>query len=167
MTEPAEVDRLRTVAEALRRATGFQALLAHVIQRVHTLVGDDLIVYADSNVDIERAASGDILNGTLVVFTTNVVVRLALEGTTARASDNSATVTAEAWARRDLRHVALPTEGSDDAGWQPSQWGGPPTALRVRLEYRDVGHRLELPLRPSAQEVLAALLPTLMRDLHA
>lgn len=149
----------------LRDATGFTELPLHLAYRLHAVLGDREVLWADSDVEVHRPAEGPAtLAGRVVVFTSVAVLVLVLDGTALRPGPDDATVAVDVWSRRALRGVRLDAADNSHPAWETA-WGTPwPRGARVRLAY-DGRDDLVLPLSGGAAGGLAELLPLLVDDL--
>lgn len=153
------------LVRVLREATGFPALPLHVAYRLHAVLGDHEVLWADSDVNVRQPDQGpQKLGGSIVIFTATTVVQLKLDGTALRPQPDERTVALEAWPRSALRSLRFEAAENADTDWE-SAWNAPwPRGGRARLTYE--GQTVVvLPLSQTG-DGLADLLPQLLDDLR-
>jgi hypothetical protein len=139
------------------------------------LIGTSEVLFVDAAGDID----GSLVSGSIVVFTTNLVLEATLtKAPTLRQNDRNppetSTVQVQAWSRGALIAATLETDqtraANVDVLWQglsdDEAW---PYLGQIKFAYRD-GQVLTLPLRQAIteghREAFREIVPALLADLH-
>lgn len=160
------MDFLRKATDAMERLqTHGLAAPSHAVIRAAVLLGDEDIVYLDS--DVATGPDGGRVSGDIHIFTPTRVIRLRLDGSAGDPVDPAgSTVGADTWSRSLLERVELV---GGDHPWSEVPQDRLLSATGYALTYRN-GEKVTIPadsanaMKPQREQALR-LLGALIRNL--